>query len=70
MSEPIERLIHRITCPHYGINDHCALESKNASFYGNKYGFPHPQKRFMDIPCTEDSKCSRMKKFDRKLNLK
>lgn len=59
-----------MNCKHYGINDHCAKESKNASVPGNRYGFPYPRPMFMDVSCKADSKCSRMRRYDRLQQMK
>lgn len=69
MTESPEREMYRMQCKHYGEpNGHCLKQSGD---YGKLYpGFPYsPPSMFVDINCTPDANCRRMKRYD-KINKK
>ena len=65
MTESPEREEYRMRCKYYReISGHC---SKQSGSYGKRYpGFPYsPPRYFLDINCTPDTNCPRMKRYDK-----
>ncbi len=64
MEESFEREQYRMECKHYGEpNGHCCKQSGACM---PKFGFPFARKTaFIDINCTPDTDCARMKRYDK-----
>ena len=64
MTESPEREMYRMRCKHYGEpNGHCHKQSGACM---PKYGFSYaPITAYVDINCTPDTNCTRMKRYDK-----
>lgn len=65
MEESFEREQYRMECKHYApMSGHCRKQSGSL---GKRYpGFPYsPPRGFIDINCTPDADCARMKRYDK-----
>lgn len=66
MTESNEREAYRKRCKHYGVDGNC-LSGKRVSAYG--YTHISLLKAHIQIACTPDCNCTRMKRYD-KMNKK
>lgn len=66
MDEPIEREMHRIMCKHYGINGNCMKQSRQLSNVRTSVWEIFKPVYFVDVVCSPDCKCGRMKTYDKK----
>lgn len=66
MTESPEREMYRMKCKHYGEpSGHCRKQSGSCM---PMFGFPYaPMTAYVDINCTSNADCARMKRYD-KLN--
>ncbi len=58
MTESNEREAYRKRCKHYGVDGGCRKQSHAERIYGYYFA--------VDIACTPDCKCARMKRFDKR----
>lgn len=65
MDEPLERQMYRMECKHYGVNGGCLKQSREQSRpRTSPWGVFQPV-FFIDIACTSDCNCRRMKRYDK-----
>lgn len=64
MTESFEREQYRMQCKYYGVaSGHCHKQSGACM---PKFGFPFaPMTAYIDINCTPDADCARMKRYDK-----
>lgn len=60
--ETKEREAYRMRCKRYGVEGNCHKQSHAERIYGYYFA--------VDIACTPDCKCARMRRYDRNNNIK
>lgn len=57
MTETKEREAHRMRCKHYGVEGNCYKQSHAERIYGYYFA--------VDVACTPECKCERMRMWDK-----